>query len=162
MILICFLILLNIVPACRISQVDIPADTLITLERTGCLGSCPVYKLTINADGTVEFRGMHVKEGRMVSDAVKKSHISRDKLASLLQAFQTADYWSFKDQYSFGDKACGESWTDYPSAITSIRVGGKTKSVDHYYGCQRNERLKILTELESKIDDVTNTKQWLR
>ena len=162
MILICFLILLNIVPAGRISQVDIPADTFITLERTGCLGSCPVYKLTINADGMVEFRGSHVKEGRMVSDAVKKGHISRDKLVCLLQAFQTADYWSFKDQYSFGDKACGESWTDYPSAITSIRVGGKTKSVDHYYGCQRNDRLTILTELESKIDDVANTKQWLR
>jgi hypothetical protein len=37
------------VPA--LSQQQIPKNTLIILERTGCLGTCPAYKVTISADG---------------------------------------------------------------------------------------------------------------
>jgi hypothetical protein len=75
--------------------------------------------------------------------------------------FAKADYFSFKESYKFGDKECVESWTDYPSAITSITINGKSKSVNHYYGCRGNIVLDRLTELESTIDDIANTKQWL-
>ena len=36
---------------------DIPQDLKITLERAGCFGFCPDYKLTITADGAVVFEG---------------------------------------------------------------------------------------------------------
>src|ERR1041385_8201332 len=32
-------------------------DDQITLERTACFGTCPMYKLTIDSDGTVTFNG---------------------------------------------------------------------------------------------------------
>src|SRR5262245_27804547 len=33
------------------------SDLVITLERTACHGTCPIYKLTINGDGTVIYEG---------------------------------------------------------------------------------------------------------
>ena len=34
--------------------------TKITLERTACFGSCPVYKVTIFNDGTVRYKSRHL------------------------------------------------------------------------------------------------------
>jgi hypothetical protein len=33
------------------------SDFCITLERVGCLGSCPDYKVTILGDGSVQYDG---------------------------------------------------------------------------------------------------------
>ena len=38
---------------------DAKAKVLATLQRTMCLGTCPVYKLTIYNDGRVEWEGSH-------------------------------------------------------------------------------------------------------
>ena len=34
-----------------------PNDTKIMLERWGCFGTCPVYKLSISGDGSVVYQG---------------------------------------------------------------------------------------------------------
>ena len=33
------------------------SDLVITLERTACHGTCPIYKLTIEGNGTVIYEG---------------------------------------------------------------------------------------------------------
>ena len=33
------------------------ASLVITLERTACFGTCPIYKLTVYGDGRVEYEG---------------------------------------------------------------------------------------------------------
>jgi hypothetical protein len=48
--------------------------------------------------------------------------------------------------------------TDLPYAITSITIGGQTKTVNHYYG--DDSAPQQLTDLESKIDEIVNSKQW--
>ena len=35
----------------------VPADTQIRLQRTSCLGSCPIYTVTIDARGMVIYEG---------------------------------------------------------------------------------------------------------
>src|ERR1700685_2974283 len=37
----------------------VPKDFSVTLERTGCVGSCPGYKVTILADGSVHYEGLY-------------------------------------------------------------------------------------------------------
>jgi hypothetical protein len=49
-----------------------------------------------------------------------------------------------------------------PSANTSIRLNGKTKSVAHYYGCGNSGALEKLTALEKKIDEVAGTEKWIK
>jgi hypothetical protein len=151
------------------AQSDIPADTVITLERTICYGSCPMYKLTIKADGSVEFEPRYVKDRSIVSAEIKRGNITREQLMQLISEFERARYFSLNNRYMDERDGCPAVWTDSPSAITSIRINRKEKTIKHYYGCQeRTTDMSLsqvfpreLTELESKIDEIVNTKQWL-
>src|SRR6059058_5801427 len=53
---------------------EIPKDTLITLERTACFGTCPVYKLTISADGKVAFEGKNTLEKSVPTQVRLRKH----------------------------------------------------------------------------------------
>jgi hypothetical protein len=140
----------------------IPADTLITLERTVCYGPCPIYKVTVTADGTVIFEG---RQNVKLKDVVK-GHISREDVRSLIAAFEAASYFNLNDTYQTEKDGCPEVWTDNPSAITSIRMNGKTKTISHYYGCQTGRGTAIypngLTYLEAQIDRIVGTEQWIK
>lgn len=159
--------LLLIFGAFTFAQQTIPEDTFITLERSPCYGSCPFYKLTISADGTIEFEPKSISDDyKLVSGKRIKSQISQDKLKQLISEFESIGYFSLENRYGSvdykQDKNCPEMWTDYPTAITSITLNGKSKEIDHYHGCQGSEVLEKLTKFEDKIDEIVNTKQWLK
>jgi hypothetical protein len=138
------------------SSGDVPSDTVITLERSICYGPCPVYQLIIYADGKVVFEGKEnvKKTGRM------EGRISRAQVRELLTAFEQLDYFKLKDNYS--EKDCPQMWTDYPSAKTSLLINGRSKTVNHYHGCQGLEILEKLTKLETRIDEAVNVDQWVK
>lgn len=71
--------------------------------------------------------------------------------SDLVSAFEQTKFFALRD-YTHEDT------TDSPSAITSITLNGKTKTVNHYYG--DNSAPQELFSLESKIDEITNSKQW--
>ena len=130
-------------------QPDNIKDVVITLERTICFGTCPDYTLTIQGDGTVTY------EGRMFVrvEGTRTAIISEDKIRQLLSEFQRIDYFSLNDSYEeFGA-------TDMPSAITSLTINGKTKTVRHYHG--DFSAPEQLTELEDRIDEIVNSDQWI-
>jgi hypothetical protein len=79
----------------------------------------------------------------------------------LMADFDRVKFFSLEDNYSHDRRVCDEVWTDNPSAITSIRINGKSKTVNHYYGCRGPKAPKELTELEDKLDEIVNTAQWL-
>jgi len=133
---------------------DIPRDLKITLERTECFGFCPVYKLTITADGSVVFEGRRfVKQ-----EGVTISSVSPERLKQLMAEFDRVNFFSLEDDYSEIRLSCP---TDQPSAITSVRINGRSKTINHYLGCLEPKVPKGLTELENKIDEIVNTAQWL-
>ena len=141
----------------RLTQ-DIPKDTLITLERTPCFGMCSAYKITISADGRVIFEGRH--DVKKIGTA--KSMISQQALRALLAAFEKIGYFDLRDAYNEPEDGCKQWATDNPSAITSITIGGKSKRVEHYYGCYGIEVLAKLKTLEQAIDDAVNSQRWIR
>jgi hypothetical protein len=126
--------------------------TVITLERTPCFGSCPIYKLTITGDvkgdAKVIYEGINFVKIR----GQRSTKISAKQFRQLVTEFQQVNYLSLKDNYQGGP-------TDFPSAITSITVGKQQKKVNHYQGSP--EAPKNLTELENKIDKIVNTRQWI-
>jgi Domain of unknown function (DUF6438) len=87
-----------------------------------------------------------------------KSSVSRERLKQLMGEFDRVNYFSLEDDYSEIRLSCP---TDQPSAITSIRINGKSKTINHYLGCLEPKVPKGLTELENKIDEIVNTAQWL-
>jgi hypothetical protein len=124
-----------------------PTDVTMTLERTACYGTCPVYKLTITGDGTVVYEGRDFVEVK----GEQTSQISPAQVQELVNAFEQADFFSLRDYTE-------QKVTDNPSAITSITINGQTKTVNHYYG--DDSAPQALFDLESKIDEVVNSKQW--
>jgi hypothetical protein len=123
---------------------------VITLERTACFGTCPVYTLTINGDGTVIYEGKDfVKTGGRV-----ETTISQDKVKQLISEFEKVDYFSLNDSYT------ERTITDAQTVITSITIDGKTKTIEHYYG--DFSAPKQLTELEDKIDEIVDSGQWIK
>lgn len=124
-------------------------DVIITLERTACFATCPIYKLTISGDGKV------VYEGKKFVNIIRMrtTQISEDKIKELIDKFNRINYFSLKDSYMNGICA-----TDYPSAITSITINGKTKKITNYHGCPSPKKLQ---QLEDKIDKIANSNKWV-
>ncbi len=121
------------------------SDVVITLERTACHGKCPVYKLVIYGDGNVVYNG----EAFVKVKGEHTSRIPEAQLQELLAVFDQTQYFSLQDEYT-------ASITDLPTVKTSITIDGKTKYVVNYYGAP--EELK---QLEMKIDEISNSKQWV-
>jgi hypothetical protein len=123
------------------------SDLVITMERTACHGTCPIYKLAISGDGTVSYEGQDFVQVK----GEQTASLSPAQIQDLVTAFEQANFFKFTD-YTHEDT------TDSPSVITSITRNGKTKTVNHYYG--DNSAPQELFDLESKIDEITNSKQW--
>jgi len=122
-------------------------DVVITLERTACHGTCPVYKLNIEGNGTVTYEGQDFVQVK----GKQTASLSPAQIQDLFSAFEETKFFTLTD-YTHEDT------TDSPTVITSITLNGKTKTVHHYYG--DNSAPQELFDLESKIDEITNSKQW--
>ena len=123
------------------------SDLVITLERTACHGTCPIYKLTIEGNGDVIYEGQDFVQVK----GKQTESLGPVQIQDLVSAFEQANFFTLPD-YTHEDT------TDSPSVITSITRNGETKTVNHYYG--DNSAPQALFDLESKIDEITNSKQW--
>ena len=138
---------------------QIPADTIIRLERSDCFYTCQAYVVTISADGLVTFEGK--ANVRVLGKA--QTRIAVEKVRDLVAAFLKIKYFSLRDHYNSGEDGCRIYNGDTSSVITSIVIGGRSKSVNHYQGCfpKKKHSLDGLMSLEQQIDDVVNTDQWI-
>jgi hypothetical protein len=134
------------------------AAPVITLERGACFGICPVYKLSLFADGRVEYEGKEFvkRKGKV------QGRITKAALQSLVREFEKINYTSLDNEYISEGPNCPEWWTDSPSAVTSLDWKGKRKTIRHYHGCRGARVLDQLTALENKIDQVVNTQRWIK
>jgi len=168
---IAFIILLFVASAC-VGQSSVPRDTVITLHRlTDGFGEFPEYNLTIKADGTVTFKQFAKRlvppsDPRSHDSELIKSKVPVETVAALITAFEGAKFFSLKDRYSENEDGCpGGVYTDATSAQISITLNGKSKSIFHYYGCVDQSREPYPAELyalAAKIDELVNTKQWVK
>ena len=131
---------------------------VITLERTICFGTCPIYKLTIFSDGRVRYEGKkYVKK-----IGVAQGRISRRNLEELVLQFNNIYYFNLPESFTPGSKQCPQYATDMPSAITSLTWQGRSKRINHYHGCRGSSTLDYLTKLEEKIDQAVNVTKWTK
>jgi hypothetical protein len=122
---------------------NIPRDLMITLERDGGgFPYYPTYKLTITADGAVIFEGRGSIEGTTMNGS-----ISRKRLRQLMAEFYRVKFFALEENYT--ESRLGRL-SDGGSAVTSIRINGKSKMVRHNLGCRGPEVPKELTELDKQ------------
>jgi hypothetical protein len=122
----------------------------ITLSRGPCFGSCPVYRVEIDGDGSVRYQG-----DRFVGvTGARTAHVRISKVRSLVRAFQKADFfWTF-DSYR-------APITDLPTYTLAIAFDGRSKQVVDYDGAMRGMP-KEIAALEAAIDATAGTDRWVK
>ena len=123
---------------------------VITLERGPCFGGCPVYKVTLRGTGEVTWEGTRFV--KVMGPASAK--VNPDAVRGLLDELVRAGYFDMSDKYTKANA------TDMPSAVTSVTLSGRAKTINHYYG--DFSAPKALTDLEKRIDEVAGTAQWIK
>jgi hypothetical protein len=129
--------------------------TLASLERFGCEGDCPAYKVTVYVDGQVVFDPRSgVKQKTMAAGT-----LSAADLAAITKAFVTAGFASVATRFDCGD--------DAPVATTFYDDGKSTKTVVHDPICDDHGKdsvkaqAKAMSKLETEIDRITNSVRWV-
>lgn len=125
------------------------ATAEITLERTGCLGSCPVYTVTVFGDGRV----VYVGEFNVAVTGRHTATVPVAEVEGLLRRFEAANFFALKDGY----------WapiTDHPTRLVTLRLNDREKQVADYAGVQVGMPTSV-TELETAIDTVACTARWI-
>ncbi len=127
------------------AQTNAPADDFsLTLERIGCLGSCPDYKVTIQSDGTLQYEGrahVHV-------EGVRKKKLPLGVVQRLAQRLQKEDFFHWEEK----KHVC----IDFPETHITATLNGARKQVME--GC--NAPGKVL-KLADEIIKIIGAKRWI-
>jgi hypothetical protein len=119
--------------------------TEIGLERTGCLGTCPVYTVIIKSDGTFRYHGeRYVKREGDFTGRVANSEFTR-----LARFIREAGYAELKDEYD-------DPHTDGPTAYTKVATASGFKVVRN---CDNSGPPKLWA-IEELIDKLLMNAVW--
>lgn len=92
--------------------------TSITLRRGACFGTCPIYEVTLNADGTATW------DGERFVDLLGQyeGEVDLNDYRRLAAFVLRAGFLDWKPEYV-------ADVTDLPDYIVTVEAGGQTKSV---------------------------------
>ena len=121
----------------------------ITLERTGCFGTCPSYRLEVHGDGTVRYMGTDF----VAITGEHSDRISEVAVRQLVDAFRAVRYFSLNDRYE-------ARMTDNPTYKTSIAFDNVSKSVVDYVGGKVGMPSAV-SKLEQTIDRLAGSQKWV-
>lgn len=117
-----------------------PQDVIITVERTICFGFCPDYRLSIYGNGKVVYEGhYHVQV-----EGTRTTYIPKRKVRELVAEFERIGFYEFDDNYAIGV-------TDMPSALITINLEGKSKTIDIYGGGAPEEIMNLIRQIEETV-----------
>jgi ankyrin repeat protein len=122
----------------------------ISLKRTACEGTCPVYRVQIAGDGRVDYMGV----SNVAVIGAHNDYITPHDVDTLLKIFKDANFFSMADKYAIGA-------TDLPTYETSLSLKGITKRVIDYGGNEVGMP-QAMTGLENAVDRIGDTAKWVR
>ena len=123
-----------------------PADAVkITLERTGCMGDCPSYKLAIHANGSVLYEGRYYVHAK----GIRKGRMSASAVQQLAQRLSDGGFFDLPDRLGVCD--------DTPGVAISLSLNGRSKQIRS--GCGERPDLR---KLSTEIDRASGSNRWVR
>lgn len=122
----------------------------MSLERTGCLGTCPAYSVEVHGDGTVLYNGA----AYVAVLGKHRGQISQQAVLDIFNAFRDSDYFSLRNSYRTGI-------TDNPTFTTSIQFDGHSKQVVDYVGLAVGMPAAV-NKLENTIDELADAARWTK
>jgi hypothetical protein len=119
--------------------------TEIGLERTPCLGACPVYTVIIKSDGTFRYHGERFVE--RAGDYTGR--VSQNGFTRLARFIRDSGFADLQDEYT-------HPHTDGSTAYTMMKTGSGMKVVSNYDGSGPSK----LWAIEELIDKLMLTAEW--
>ncbi len=114
----------------------------------GCMGTCPIFSITISADGAVEYTGSAYVE----FIGSRTGNISKWEVEHLFDFINDTQFFSFRDKYT-------QNITDQESRYTTVKMfNGKTKTVENY----ANTAPVRLWALEELILGFEKKTKWVK
>ncbi len=115
------------------------ATDAVTLNATACYGTCPIYEITLHANGQVDFEG----KGYTGHQGKAQRQVSPELAKDILQALEVHRP---KAGTTAKNAVCKRRATDHPSYILTWREKtGEPTIYRHYSGCSGAEN-RIITE----------------
>lgn len=146
---------IDLVPPERLPKIYVTPPMLrpnskisISLQRSGCFGSCPSYTVTVSTEGLV-FEG----SSYVVARGRHTAGIDASRVRKLASRFVTADFYSMEPKYV-------ASVTDNPAYVLSIDIDGHKKTVEDYVGSWEGMPA-IISDLEEEVDELAKTERWI-
>jgi hypothetical protein len=137
-----------------------PDEVRITLQRTSCFGTCPIYTITVTGDGAVKYSG-----SRFVGViGAQQSRITPEQVAKLASAFLEAHFFDAMDKYDGSEMLVYRdghyermitSISDVPSQVLTFELGARKKTV-----VLRDKYPADLGKLADLVDEITQSKRW--
>jgi ankyrin repeat protein len=120
----------------------------ISLRRSGCLGSCPSYTVTVGTEG-IAFEGDYY----VVATGKHRAGADTEEVRQLAAHFVSADFYSMEPKYV-------ASVTDCPTYVLAIDIDGRKQSVEDYVG-EWEGMPAVISDLESEVDSFAKTDRWV-
>jgi hypothetical protein len=120
------------------------SDFSITLERIGCLGSCPDYAVTILGDGSVTYEG----RAYVRTKGVRNRTIPVSVVHKLIQKLESEGFFQWDEE----KKVC----VDFPEVHIAASLEKQQKQI--LEGCNRPGHVLTLAE---EIDKISGAKEWV-
>jgi hypothetical protein len=126
-----------------------PDAATISLERTGCFGTCPAYRVTLRGDGEVTWQG----ERFVVAPIDLRYRIDPAAVRELFDRVRAMTFYGLRDDYQ-------ARVTDLPAYSVTVVYGGQRKTVTDYAGGLVGMPYEV-TSLEEAIDRAARTSRWI-
>jgi hypothetical protein len=122
--------------------------TAVTLSRTACFGTCPIYDVTLRARG---FSSWH---GEMFTDRIGdyRGEVEGGDFERLAAFIERCGFFNWDASYSAPIQI-----TDQPSYVLTVRRGGDTKSVSQY----ATDEPPDFWAIAAIVDAVANDVSWI-
>jgi len=123
-----------------------PDDPVISLSEGPCLGTCPVYDMTLHADGAYVLNG----ERFVKATGVSEGKLGKQAWSKAQAALEKAGFWSLKPVQT--PETLATCHTDAPTAKVTWRTAeGKEKTVTYDAGCGVQEMQTLVSELREAL-----------
>lgn len=133
----------------------------LTLERSGCFGDCPAYRVTIDGEGHVLFTTDRSGDGLsaeyeppgVVVAGTYRTRVDRREVDRLVEHFRKVGFFGLRDAYHAPS-------TDLATHVVTIDTGNGKKTVVDYGGVSVGMP-RAVKQLQHEIDRVAGTAVWI-
>lgn len=117
------------------------------IQKTACFGTCPEYTFTLDLSGNATYSGLK----NVTKIGAYKKKFSVEEIRKVIDAFEAANFWAFKDKY------VEPGVSDMPSVYVTFEHNGKTKKTENQFNAP-----KELKSLEKMLEELANTEGWTK